>query len=233
MKIGNLVIIGTMLSCVCTVQIVGAKSTATSASTHNLATKIDNGNFAEKKSLQNDTGIFNQVKLMYSEFVKLISNGVSDGEMTKFFNDYFDVSSITSRLTGSKTESAELTQMLIKYFKFLLTGQIIQQVKDYKLSDNFSQIAKKQSTIILCKLENQNSKNTLDMSVTLLQKTSKIVELAFMKSIYLIKGAKNIVDLYCQEKGINLKGQKVPERIKICITALEAYIVQHSTSTKK
>ena len=180
-----------------------------------------------KSDLQKDTAAFEKVKSMYAEFVKLIENGVTDAEITAFFNNHFDVVKITEKFTGSKTADAQLTASLIKYFKFLLNGQVIKQVKNYSLDDNFSQMSRKNSVNMLCKLKNSEN-GMIDMSVTLSKKSSKILELAFMKSIYLIKGAKNIVDLYCQEKVLNYKGMKVSERIKVCNDALTDYINKQS-----
>lgn len=180
-----------------------------------------------KSDLQQDTVAFEKVKNMYAEFVKLVADGVNDVELTSFFNTYFDVEKITEKFTGSKTLDAKLTSALINYFKFLLNGQVIKQVKDYSLDANFSQMSRKNSVSMLCKLKNEQN-GIIDMSVTLSKKSSKILELAFMKSIYLIKGAKNIIDLYCQEKVLNYKGMTVTDRIKVCNDALVDYVNKQS-----
>ncbi len=180
-----------------------------------------------KSDLQQDTVVFEKVKNMYAEFVKLVADSVNDVELTSFFNTYFDVEKITEKFTGSKTLDAKLTSALINYFKFLLNGQVIKQVKDYSLDANFSQMSRKNSVSMLCKLKNDQN-GIIDMSVTLSRKSSKILELAFMKSIYLIKGAKNIIDLYCQEKVLNYKGMNVTERIKVCNDALVDYVNKQS-----
>ena len=189
-----------------------------------------------KNELQKDTMAFEKVKNMYAEFVKLIAGGVDDTELTIFFNNYFDVEKITEKFTGSKTTSkttnAQLNASLINYFKFLLDGQVIKQVKDYSLEDNFSQMSRKNSVNMLCKLKNSQN-GVLDMSVTLSKNSQKVLELSFMKSIYLIRGAKNIVDLYCQEKVLNYKGLKVEDRIKVCNDALTDYINKQSKGTTK
>jgi len=180
-------------------------------------------NNQSQNNLQKDTVAFEKIKKMYAEFVKLIEDGIADEEITKFFNTHFDVEKITERFTGSKTANAQLTEALISYFKFLLSGQIIQQVKDYSLEDDFLQASKKTVINMMCKLKN-SSNGVIDMSVTLLKNSQKVLELAFMKSVYLIRGAKNIVDMYCQEKAINYRGAKTTERAKICSDALNDYI---------
>ncbi len=199
-----------------------------------VASQENQNTKSEKPALVKNTPSFDNVKRMYAEFVSLVGKGVSDADMDKFFTSYFDVNGVTARLMGARKNDAKLTKALLNYFKFLLNGEIIKQVKNYKLSDEFSQITKKNSIIILCKLnmENKSSTNSvLDMSVTFSAKNNKILELSFMKSVYLIKGAKNIIDLYCQENAISLRKKKIPERIDICVNALNAYILKQSSET--
>ena len=189
-------------------------------------------NVWENTSAKNDPQV-ESVKKMYSEFVSLISTGISAKDMKSFFNAHFDVELITAKLTRSKKPNPKLTDALLKYFKFLLNGDVIKQVTNYQMSDHIKKKSGKNLIFFNCKLNKKDSKSAndaLSMKVTISSKSLKITELTFMDQINLVGGAKNIIDLYCQrpDKSIDYKKLTLDKKIETCISALTAYVDTYS-----
>ena len=188
---------------------------------------VNSSIYAEKTKVvtqeKKDKNLFESIKKMYSEFVDLIKDGTKTNNMKEFFNKYFDEKDITRTFIGSTKKDEKLIDTFIDYCAHLLKGDVIKQIKDYNISDDFSQINKKRTITIQCKLKNNNNE-IVDMSVIVLSKNKKIKDLIFMKQITLVKGAKSIVNNYCEKNKKILKKMKAKERSEIFQTALKEYI---------
>lgn len=186
----------------------------------------------EEKSVVSNT-LNQKVNEMYTEFLKLLDDAnITKEEINAFFNKYFDKMHISYLFTGNKKEQNDLYEILKEYFKYLLTGNILRQVKDYELSKDSNQITKKHTTIVKCKLKNKKDKsNTIDMSIAFAN-NNLIKDLCFMGSVFVIKGAKNIVELHCQEKGINYRKLNVNEKLETIKTSLTEYMKKPQVDKK-
>lgn len=189
----------------------------------NTAEKASKDSKSSKVSNSKDTKTFNKIKSMYAEFSKLISDGVDKAEMKKFFDKYFDEPSITKSFIGSKHKDEKLIDSFISYCVHLLKGEIISQVKDYSISDDFSQIDKKITTTFQCKLTSKTG-DPIDLSVVTTNKKGKIKDLIFMKNVQLVGGARSIFKKYCEDNNKTFKKMKAKERSEIFQKAMQEYI---------
>ena len=163
------------------------------------------------------------VKDMYKAFQKVIKDGVTQKNAKEFYDKYF-ASNIYQSFGIKKNYKDKFDEALICYFVKLLNQQTLQdQVNGHELSNEFSKISKKKSSVIKCTLKRE--KQTTDMSVVL-TKDKRIKELSFLNnSIQLIKGAKTIVENYCKEnKKKEYKKFKKEEKVQICEEAWKQHV---------
>lgn len=175
--------------------------------------KYKNGKKASKEEIE-------AIKNMYKSFQDSINSTVTEDKVKSFYSKYFD-SNIYRTFGIKKEQRGEFDKLLINYFVKLLSSDLIQKTKGYKLTDKFSKIGKKKSVTVKCQLKKDGEDDIIEMSVVL-TKDRKIKEFSIMNSFQLIKGAKNIVENYCTEKkGKEYKKFKANERISICKEAWE------------
>ncbi|MBR1944242.1 MAG: hypothetical protein IJ848_02090 [Alphaproteobacteria bacterium] len=161
------------------------------------------------------------VKNMYTAFQDLINSNVTEGNVKSFYDNYFDSKRMYRNFGIKKNNKDEFDKALINYFVKLLRSDLIQKIKGYELTNDFSSISKKKSITIQCKLEKNGEDEPIKMSVILTSKNKKIKDFSIMQSFKLVKGARNIVENYCDTKNKKFNKLKGEERLQMCKEAWE------------
>ena len=186
-----------------------------------------------EKSEKNQKAI-DKVKEGYKTLIKFANkDSIQKQDAEDFYNNNFDKPYIEGlfrlRKKGKKLDEDTKNKfhgLVISYLTNLFSSEAIKQLKNCKdeiPNDTFKTINKKSFTSVQCKLQKKDSQDKIDMSVSVTKKTNSIRDIYIMKSIQVIKGAKNQLENYLDtnkkqdKKSKNkLKSMKIEEILEAC-----------------